>query len=521
MRSHGLSPPRRRALGLALGVGIVVAAIIVVVLAFGGSDHGSGNARGPVTITVDLAHRGPEIPRSFLGLSIEYQSVRPYFGTGARPNLAFLRRVAALGRAQRSPVALRIGGNSSDESWWNPTHRPRPHGVLFDIGPDWAASLARGQAQLGAPLALGLNLALNDPGNGLALVRAVRSRLKRPGLVALEIGNEPDLFVRARTFRVGRLVVHRPRQRLRYGPMRYMVEARRYIAAVSAGLDPAAPRLAIGGFATPAFLRALPALVDPPNSRVGELMAHSYPLTTCNPAVPAGDLRARLLTDDASRGLTDALTPYFATARRKGLPVRVSELNSAVCGGVAGVSDTFAAALWAPDTLFAMARRGVRQVDVHTWAGAYYAPLTVGRRARGHEVAHPRPLYFGLMLFALAAPAGSRLVPVRIGNAGATRAWATVDRSGVVRLLIINRSSTASRDIRVRIPGAGRLGRLTLLRAPGIGARGGVTLGGRDLASSAAARPPLGSPVSMRGGRGRFTLPAPSAALLTVRATGT
>ena len=504
MRTRGPSPPRRRAIGLALLLGLVVAAVAVVLVVDGGSSGTPQDPRGPVTVTVDLAHPGSAMPRSFLGLSIEYQSVRPYLGSARRPNRAFLQAVAALGAAQKAPVALRIGGNSSDESWWNPARLPRPHGVLNDLGPGWVASLASGQARLAAPVALGLNLALDDPGNALALVRAVRARLKRPGVVSLEIGNEPDLFARARTFRVGRLVLHRPRQRLRYGPARYVTEARRYLTALSASLRAPVPRLAVGGFASGAFFRALPALVDPPNSHVGELVAHSYAITSCNGATPAPELRSRLLTDGASRGLTKALAPYIASARAHRLPVRVSELNSAVCGGVNGVSDTFAAALWAPETLFAMAGRGVRQVDVHTWMGAYYAPLVVGRSG-DHEVARPRPLYYGLMLFALAAPASSRLVPVRIGNAGETRGWATVDRTGVVRILLINRSTTASRDVRIRLPGAPGPGRLTLLRAPGIAARKGVTLGGRT------------PPVRARGGEQRFRLPSASAALLTVR----
>lgn len=515
MRTDGLSPRRRRTIGLGLVLGVAVVVAVVVVLASGSSD-GPEDARRPVTVTVDVAHAGRAVPRSFLGLSIEYQSVRPYFGLESRSNQAFLKRVAALGAAQHAPVPLRIGGNSSDQSWWNPSARPRPHGVLNDLGPGWVGSLATGQKGLGAPVMLGLNLALDDPSNAIALVRAVRARLARPGVVALEVGNEPDLFPRARTFRVGRLVVHRPRQRIRYVPADYVREAGRYLGALSAGLAAPVPRLAVGGFASGAFFRTLPQLVGPANSQVGELVAHTYAITRCNTAIPASKLRSELLTDRASRGLVDTLGPYFASARRDRLPVRVSEFNSAVCGGVAGVSDSFAAALWAPDALFALAGRGVRQVDVHTWAGAYYAPLVVGR-SDGRQVARPRPLYYGLMLFALAAPPSSRLVPVRVSNPGATRAWATVDHRGVVRVLLINRSGSANRQVRVRLPGAGSVGRLTLLRASGLDARGGVTLGGRELPASGRLPPSLrGGRVSTRGGQARFTLPAASAALLTV-----
>src|SRR3954451_2333732 len=197
MRNHGPSPPRRRAIGLASLLALIVGAIAVVVVVDGGSSGTPADPRGPVTVTLDPAHPASPMPRSFLGLSIEYQSVRPYLGTARRPNRAFLQAVAALGAAQKAPVALRIGGNSSDQSWWNPARLPRPHGVLNDLGPGWVASLASGQAQLAAPVALGLNLALDDPGNALALVRAVRARVKRSGVVSLEVGNEPDLFARA------------------------------------------------------------------------------------------------------------------------------------------------------------------------------------------------------------------------------------------------------------------------------------------------------------------------------------
>jgi hypothetical protein len=511
------SQPRRWPIGLTLLVAGAVAAIVVVVVLVEGSKGKPDDAQGPLTVTVDLTHPGPAIPRSFLGLSIEYQSVPAYFGPGARPNRAFVRRVAALGAAQRAPVALRIGGNSSDESWWNPARRPRPHGVLYDLGPAWVASLATGQARLGAPVTLGLNLALDDPGNALSLVRAVRARLRTPGVASLEIGNEPDLFTHARTFRVGRLIVHRPRQRLRYSPARYVAETQRYLAALSSNVRAPRPRFAVGGFASASYFDALAPLVDSRTSNVDELVAHSYAITACNGETPVDKLRAQLLTDGASRGLTKTVAPYLAAARSRGLPVRVSELNSAVCGGVRGVSDTFTAALWAPDALFALANAGVRQVDMHTWAGAYYAPLVVGRAA-GRDVARPRPLYYGLMLFALAAPAGSRLVPVRLTNAGSTRAWATIDPRGALRLLLINRSTSASREVLVRVAAVGGSGRLTLLRAPGIDARDGVTLGGRELSDDGAlARPPLGASVSARGRRVRFTLPAASAGLLTLR----
>jgi hypothetical protein len=127
--------------------------------------------------------------------------------------------------------------------------------------------------------------------------------------------------------------------------------------------------------------------------------------------------------------------------------MRVTELNSAACGGRAGVSDTFAAALWLTDTLFALLHDGADQADLHTWAHARYAPFeTIGTQARA------RPPLTGMRAFARAAPTASRLVSVDIGHAGRLRAWATVDAGGTVRVTLI---APVAVRAQVVMPGAG------------------------------------------------------------------
>jgi hypothetical protein len=125
------------------------------------------------------------------------------------------------------------------------------------------------------------------------------------------------------------------------------------------------------------------------------------------------------------------LAPLIAIARRQRLPVRVTELNSAACGGRPGLSDTFPAALWLTDTLFALLRDGADQADVHTWAHARYALFDVTPKG-----ARARPPLTAMTAFARAAPPGSRLIAAR-GQLGSLRAWATVDRARTVRVALI------------------------------------------------------------------------------------
>src|SRR5205807_8152509 len=68
-----------------------------------------------------------------------------------------------------------------------------------------------------------------------------------------------------------------------------------------------------------------------------------------------------------------------------GLPLRVDEINSVACGGAAGVSNTFASALWALDTMFALVRTGVDGVNVHTFQGATYRLFRMRFRQRSEE----------------------------------------------------------------------------------------------------------------------------------------
>jgi hypothetical protein len=470
---------------------VVALAAAAAALALSAREGGEGRGRaGPVVVTVDVARPGRAMPRSFLGFSVEYDSVLAYTGTAQRPNEEFVRLVRALGRAQGSPVALRIGGNSGDQAWWNPRgRRPRPRGVRIDLGPAWVGGLAAAQRRLGSPVALGLNLALDDPRNARALVRAALAA--GVDVAGLELGNEPDFFPRGRTFRVGARVLRRPRHRpAGYAPADFVAEAAAYAAAL-----PPPPPLVAGGFATEPWVRAaLPLLLARLGDRLGELTAHTYALRECNPTTPPAELRARLLRDETTRALVAAVEPYLRAGARTGLPVRVSEMNSAVCGGVAGVSDAAAAALWAPDALFALARAGVRQVDLHTWAGAIYAPFAFA----GGGGAEVRPLYHALRLFARAAPTGSRLLPLRLRDAGAVRGWGTIDRGGAVRVLLVNRGERAARVVRV-VAGRARAGELTLLRASGLGAR--------ELTATRA-------PIRSRGGEASLRLPPASLALL-------
>lgn len=381
-------------------------------------------APGGAHATVDPTRLGPVVPRSFLGLSIEWDSVSAY----ARRAAALQRLLAPIAREQGG-LGLRIGGDTEDQAWWNPgRRRTRPQKVLQDVTArtlDEVGELSR--AVGGGPVTLGVNLALRDPRNARALVDAARTRLR---VDTIEIGNEPDLYTSARTFRIPGHTHRRLRKHVRYSPAAYARDVSAYLHVLRN------PRLAVAGFAQASWWRFLPGLLNRWGRRANVLGVHMYAVPYCKlPAPPA----EWLATAEASRGLARRIYPIQQLAVRRHRILRVTELNSAVCGGRRGLSNTRAAAVWLADILFSLVAHGVQQADVHTWNHAIYAPFAPdGRRMLA------RPPLRGLEAFAAAAPAGSRLAAVRVS--GPIRAWATRDRAGVVRVLLL-----APRAVRVHL----------------------------------------------------------------------
>jgi hypothetical protein len=133
-------------------------------------------------------------------------------------------------------------------------------------------------------------------------------------------------------------------------------------------------------------------------------------------------------------------------------------------------------------------------------------------------VMRPRPLYYGLLLFASAAGHGSRLLPTQVTTGTGVRAWATLPRCGGVRVVAVNPSPSKAARVTMTLRGVGaRPAALRLMRAPGLRALGGVSLGGRVVGADGRLHGrDRATRVVAVAGRYAFRLPAASAGLLTI-----
>jgi hypothetical protein len=467
--------------------------------------------RPDVSVRIASAPASRPIPPGFVGLSLEFPAVLAY--TGAQPGVVdpvFLQLVRNLAPGQ-SPV-LRIGGDSTDGTWWRVRGHARPGGVSYTLSPLWLQNTRTLAQRLRAHLILGIELEANQPALSGAEARAFLAGIGRRSIEALEIGNEPNRYTALPWYHSSpRHPVFGRHGRYDFGAFAAdFARVRRALPAVPL----AGPT--VGGFDWLAPLRGFLA-AEP---RLAVVTLHRYPLNRCFtlPRSPTYPTVAKLLAPRTSRGLAAGIAPYAALAHRHRVGFRVDEMQSVACGGKRGVSNTFAAALWALDTLFSLAGQGVDGVNVHTFPDARYQLFSF-RHAEGRRLASVSPEYYGLAMFARAAPPGSRLLPVQVTGAGsALRAWATRARDGRWLVLLIN-DDTSRRHV-VAIAGPPRA-RATLerLSAPSAWATSGATLGGRrfDPATGALTGPPRTEPVTPSAGRYTVALAPMSAALLTVR----
>lgn len=461
------------------------------------------------TLTVGPAIVGRSIPSGFVGLTTEYRGLESYAGANPAaldPVFEQLLRNLAPGQG---PV-LRLGGDSTDWTWWPVPHMARPGGVKYDLDGNWlkvAAALAK---SVDARLILGINFEADSTRVAAAEAHAFIGGLGASRIAGLELGNEPELYAAFPWYKLpnGQHVRGRPAS---YGFGAFVPDFAHISRALPRQATLAGPAT---GAATwiPQLGRFLAA-----NPHVGLVTLHKYPLKHCSASTRV--TVPEVLSSSASTGLAASVARATATAHAHHARIRIDEMSAISCGGVLGVSNSFATALWSLDTLFAMARVGVDGVNVQTAPRSWNELFAISHTAAGWQAA-VNPAYYGMVMFAQAAPAGARLLHVTGSPGGGIQAWATRATDGAIRVVLINDALSGTRTISLRVPGASAAGTLERLQAPSARATGGVTLGGQSFGAQTTTGQLAGTPaltsVAPASGHYAISLPAASAAMLTI-----
>ena len=443
----------------------------------------AARAAGQVAISVDASRTVGSIAPDYMGLGYEISSVA-IPGLLSAKNAPYVGLVKALG----PQGVIRIGGNTSDFSTYTangvPVSAPKSS-VVTD------ANLTELRGFLDAldwKLIWGLNLGADKLDNAVEEARAV-ARIFGDRLIALEVGNEPDLFGRAG---------HRPAG---YNYDAWLKDYRRYKAAVRAvlpGARFAGPDLA----ASPDWMARF---AHDEGGDIALLTAHHYVTGQDKPDATQGTLLAE------DKKYQSALATYRQASNAAAKPWRMCETNSFYGGGKDGVSNSFAAALWALDYLLVLASYGCAGVNMETGVNhlgkiSYYTPI--GDDLKGNYA--PAPEYYGLKAFAQ-LPKGE-LVGVECQTGGLNLTAYAVKKGRELCLAVINKDAQEA-NAAIRVSGYNR-GRALRLTGPAPDARDGVLLGGVPVAANGAWSGAKYEPVRVTDGSASLHVPAASAALV-------
>jgi hypothetical protein len=357
-------PFRKRFIVVDVAV-VAIVAIVIALLATMGSGSDLKVPPSATRLAVTQATVGRPIAPGFLGLSLEYNSIEPYAGTDPRGvDPVFVQLIRNLNPGQ-SPV-LRIGGDTTDSTWWPVPGLKQPPGVRYALTRRWIGVTRALAQELHAHLILGINLEADNVELSRIEARELVDGIGRGSVQALELGNEPPLYAAFPWYRTpaGVKVPGRPRN---YDVPAFLHEFTEFAAAL--------PPVPLAGPALGAsrWMRNLrPFLSSQP--RLGVVTLHRYPLQLCyTPKTsPMHPTLGHLMSQAATTGLAQSFKDDVATVHAHRLPLRVDEINSVSCGADRAVSHTFASSLWAVDAMFELARVGVDGVNLHTFPGAGY-----------------------------------------------------------------------------------------------------------------------------------------------------
>lgn len=299
---------------------------------------------------------------------------------------------------------LRLGGNTSDFSYWKPApDSPMPprrpahafgtppmEDKPFPITPDALHRLHGFLDATGWSCIYGINLATNVPAVAVEEAVAV-TKILGDKLVCLQIGNEAD-----------RYAINKRRNPETWGSEAYFKEWLSFAEPIIAGLP--GVRLGLPDMAAKPdwFAAVVEGLRDNPlRSHIAMLTYHYYqdgPATNPNMNIP------NLL--HSNTGVIEDIDVVRGAAENLRTSWRMTEGNTCWSGGKPGVSDVFASALWAADYMLLHASLGCAGINLHGGNGNTVAYSPTGkirgdalpgddllRMAHSSFAEHPHPYY--------------------------------------------------------------------------------------------------------------------------------
>jgi len=418
--------------------------------AAGSTKDGAGHRPGtpPKQVTAKLVFgtsllRSPAVQVTTVpaGISVEYPVMAADMGVGGgcpSPTLA-----AELTRLGSPP--LELGGVSQDQTAPPGTLTQPPTSwqtaTLYQLPAGFWEQLHCLLSSTREPLTVGLNMRTGNV--AWATQMAGEARGAAVNGLSYSLGNEPDLYDLPNY-----AALDKPFAGEEAAAASLYEQLAQYLKPATGGESLVGPELAVAS----RWHQLLPLVVK--TVGLGTVGVHLYPLTTCR---SASETTIKGLLSRRAGNSPARLAWVAQAAHALGLPAVISEANSASCGGLPGVSNSPASAVWALRFGIAALEAGFEEVRFH-FSGNSYDPFVV----RGSQV-YERPIANSLMALNTWLPVNSTLHAVASASLAAQGvvAHAALRPDGNAVLILDNQGARPARVLLRGLPTA----QLTLVSA--------------------------------------------------------
>jgi len=485
------------ALGGALCAALLLLLLLLLAPAAGARKPKHRAMPEAVSVSVNASHPGATVPENFLGLSFEASALPQLANYANQGDLVELLRSLGVG-------VLRFGGVTSDiDVGWADGTIARPSWAPEELDPADLQGLGALAARSGWRVLLSLGLGHFEPEAAASEAAAAKGALGE-SLEAIELGNEPNSYA-----------LHG----LRSEPWT-AVQYDEQVATYRAAIEAAAPGVALAGpdvSGSSAFEKWGPAEVV--DQRPALLTGHHYPLG-CN-EVPAPTI-TQLLSPKTRKAEAVSLGRYVSISRAGATKFRLDETNTVSCGGVPGISNTFASALWAVGYLSQAMAMGVSGINLEgnpTNCGGYTPVCAPTAEALSSGALVAEPEWYALLL--LRAQLGERPIETVITAPGKPNVEVAtfLAGDGTRHYVVVDDQPPGSRmaALAVRVGKRFHGASVLSLTAPSPTSLSGVELGGAAVAPDGSWTQPIRLPHAANV-RGVITvdMKPSSAALITV-----
>jgi hypothetical protein len=417
-------------------------AAAVLIAAFGQLTAAQASATEAVTtIAIDRAHPFGDLPSDFVGLSFEMRELSANCTTGDCPGNFDATKgdlVALFDTLGHSNV--RIAGNQLDrDTLWVPAGQqppnPLPSWVADIVTPNDITRLNQFLGAVGWKSEVGINMAHYDPvlaaDEAHTLLTVLGSRLS-----GAECGNEPNHYA-SNGYRTAP-----------YGFAEHKTDWEA-CADVVGSTRIAAPDLSSPNATIATWFDEF---AQAEHDRVNMMTLHNY---------TGASTVTQLLSPQIHDSELSVVSSELASAKAVGLPIRMDETNSAVGGGILGVSDVYASALWAFDYNMVMAQAGFAGLNFHGGLGICDGPLYNGKFQRytpicaanqadlDAKVYIAAPEYYGLYM---ASRMGTgQFLPITVTSDHNVTAYAVRGKDGQTRIAIIEKDPVGGTAVPISI----------------------------------------------------------------------